>query len=380
MMPTRPSKAVVVIPCHNQQVTVELCIAKLLKQTVVPCKIIVIDDHSDVPPDVGSDLVDVVRASKKGRSSTRNLGVEEALNYYADVIIFLDGDAIPSDDRFVENHLAHHVDSVFVGGTLVFGLREHIQRPIDWQDYSESGNYVPLGIRKLPSDLLTGNMDALATGAQLDYTDLRVLSGAYKAYNEATEFSEKCDLISSGMVTWSCNFSVSFTAARYIREKMVSSYGISGWFDDSLFNDGWGYEDVALGIDALFAGVEVSLRDDIGIKHFMHERSDELSSHIVGRHRIMERYRKHLATHQCDDTDMQAVLLASGYAISITAHHLNVNGRVLTLPAHVIARHGKNTLQSLGGALYVNGYIADIMRGTFRKSVLGWLLYTLSRI
>lgn len=368
-----PRKAVVVIPCHNQQTTVELCISRLEQQTVKPCKIIVVDDHSDRRPTVESSLTEVISAEKKGRSSTRNLGISEAMRYNADIIIFLDGDAIPADLHFIENHLAHHAKGT---PSLVFGLRQHIPRPRDWHDYSGSGMYLPIDINRLPSDLLTANMDALASGRPLDYTDLRVVSGAYGAYNGAKEFSEKCDLILSGMVTWSCNFSLNFRAAHYIRETMMESYGIPGWFDDNMFNDGWGYEDVALGVDALFAGVGISICGDIGIKHFMHERSDDLSSHILGRHRIMERYRKHLAESKKGTADdVQSFLLASGYSVALSTHSLNINGRLLVLPEMVTKNRTRNTLQTLRGTLYVNGYAVDVLRGEFRRSFVGSLMF-----
>ena len=126
--------------------------------------------------------------------------------------------------------------------------------------------------------------------------DLRVVSGTVDAYTGSSSFDEKCDLILSGMVTWSCNFSLDREAATKLNAFMVSSYGLDGWFDDTAFASGWGYEDVAMGLDSLFAGIDVQLSDGPRVLHQMHDRTDDLHSHILGRHRIMERYRKLLSS------------------------------------------------------------------------------------
>lgn len=62
-------------------------------------------------------------------------------------------------------------------------------------------------------------------------------------------------------------------------------------FDSSAFSGNWGYEDVAMGIDALFAGLKIDISDEIKIVHNSHERTDGLFDHVAGRHIIMERTR-----------------------------------------------------------------------------------------
>ena len=159
---------------------------------------------------------------------------------------------------------------------MVFGTREHTS---------------PKGLKKPASDLLTANMDNLWLKKPLDNSDLRVVSNAVESWQNAKSFNEKLDLMITGMIGWSCNFG--FTRKGLIKhiKFMEKHYGKKEIFDSTAFNGNWGYEDVAMGIDALYAGLNIWIADDMKILHQAHERSDGLFDHVKGRHLIMDRVR-----------------------------------------------------------------------------------------
>jgi glycosyltransferase involved in cell wall biosynthesis len=370
---------VVVIPLHNQKDTVELCASMLLQGSRVPNTILVVDDHSDPDQKITlshPSLVVESASGGKGRSSTRNQGIRSALAMGADIILFMDGDTIPEDSQFVMGH----VKALDTGhpGKMHFSTRRHIPRPLEFTNYLPgSTQYVRSPCSRPPSDYLTANMDALYRRTAMTDQDLRVVSGTVDAYNATSSFDEKCDLMLSGMVAWSCNFSMDAEAAAKISGLMKSVYQLDGWFDDAAFSSGWGYEDVALGIDALFAGVDVRLGDGPRVLHFMHDRSDELHSHIQGRHRIMERYRRLLTLHRpsLKGTSQwaQTLYMANGIAAYIDRSKLYLGGRMFVVPEDSFVKP-KHTILSLGEKMYVDGWLLDRATGTYSASILGRLL------
>lgn len=291
-------KVVVVIPCHNQDEIVKINIKTLLeRQTVIPDNILVVNDHSDSFNVTETDVVKTITTTVKGRSSTRNLGIATALNMGADLIIFMDGDTIPEHDQYIENYIALFPREID-WGKFVFGTRKHIARPIPgtFIDFYNGLDPKLDTLKKYPSDLLTGNMDFIISDApvtldMLDPRDLRIIAGVTDQFNTLNH-EEKIDVILSGMVTWSCNFAVNKSALNQLRSHNLLVHGREFWFDDNDFNSGWGYEDVALGLDALFSGVDILMTKSSDILHFIHDRSDELFTHVGGRHKIMDRYRK----------------------------------------------------------------------------------------
>jgi glycosyltransferase involved in cell wall biosynthesis len=347
----------------------------LLLQSLRPAHIIVVDDHSATPPKLPDDpCIHLVHPDKKGRASARNLGISTALGFTdVDAIVFMDGDTTPESIRFLEHHAEQHGKR---DATLHFGMRRHVPRPKDIANYNSFGEYEATEVALYPSDLLTGNMDNLALGKPMDYQDLRILSGALAAWKAANTFGEYCDLLLSGMVSWSCNFSMSRSAATSLHQFLQDTYKVDGWFDDTMFNDGWGYEDVAMGLDALFAGIEITLGESATVQHLMHDRSDQLSSHVLGRHRIMERYRKLFQSRNRGSAweQLDAVLMAGGLSVGLTRKEVTVNGRSFPIPASVKLTRPRNTLFSLRGKIYVNGHFFNIQDGTFHKSTLGNLL------
>ena len=188
------------------------------------------------------------------------------------------GDTIRHNKHFIKSHLKYDNDS------LVFGLRQHVFG----MGYMKGKLYIEITSfpRKYPSDLLTSNMDNRVSHKSMDGTDLRKVSGMVKRFNKPKDFNQMVDYILTGWVCWSCNFSIG-------RDALDKIYQLNNsWFDEKDFNDGWGYEDLAFGLDAAFAGVDIKLSDKPVVDHLVHDRSDELYTHIDAKHKIMNRYRK----------------------------------------------------------------------------------------
>ena len=269
-------KIAVAITNHNQHYQVRDTVAALYRQTVKPSTVYVLSDgkpYWNLPTDP-YEVIPFNNSGKfMGRCGNRNSIIKPFLASDNDVLIFMDGDCSPLRIDFLETYARHMAKY-----DLVFGTREH-------SDIT--------GLAKPPSDILTANMDNLYANRPIDYTDLRVVAGAVKAWEDANTFSERIDLMLTGMIGWSCNFAFTKKGLAALRKFQKETYGLAeGIFDSNTFKNGWGYEDVAMGIDALYAGLEIGIVDDVKVLHQVHDRTDGLFDHVKGRHLIMERYRE----------------------------------------------------------------------------------------
>jgi glycosyltransferase involved in cell wall biosynthesis len=279
-------RTIVVIPCHNQQELVNLCISRLKRQSVKPDLILVVNDHSFLSlrkKTKETDLVRVIDSPRKGRVYTRNYGIEYAISNGYDAIVFLDGDCIPQDNNFIRNYLK----ALKSPQMALFGMRKHIPRPKYLGDFRDDLDYEETQIKKYPSDLLTANLDKKR---KFDNKDLRVVSGAFNAFNKAKTKIEKLNLLATGMVSWSCNFCLTREAVLQLKSFRKEHYNQNNCFDIELFGDVWGGEDNVFGMDLLASGCEIRLVNKSHIYHFMHNRSDELFSHIQINNIMMNRY------------------------------------------------------------------------------------------
>lgn len=264
----------VAIPNHNQHEMVTETIKMLYAQPTKPAAVYVM---SDAKPfwnihNIGNVLPINNKDKFLGRCGNRNSVIKEFLWSPYDALVFLDGDCYPDTPDFLGTY-ARLLDN----HDLVFGTRRH-------DDIS--------GLINPPSDLLTANMDNMWAGKPIDYTDLRMVSGAVSAWKESKTFNEKLDLMLTGMIGWSCNFGFSKKGLMMLRSFQEKTYGLGeGIFDSEAFGNGWGYEDVAMGIDALYAGLDIDITDTVRVGHRSHNRSDGLFDHVKGRHAIMERHR-----------------------------------------------------------------------------------------
>jgi hypothetical protein len=282
---------------HNQNDLVKQTIDILEYQYQKPEYIFVCSD--DKPFKSKDPKVICINNEKlKGRCENRNSVIQEFLDTDSDALVFIDGDSYPKEKDFLIKY-----EDLFEKYDLVFGTREHTS---------------PKGLKKPASDLLTANMDNLWLKKPLDNSDLRVVSNAVESWQNAKSFNEKLDLMITGMIGWSCNFG--FTRKGLIKhiKFMEKHYGKKEIFDSTAFNGNWGYEDVAMGIDALYAGLNIWISDDMKIVHQAHERSDGLFDHVKGRHLIMERVRNLAkATTIKDKTYKSMIILFGIYIIGV---------------------------------------------------------------
>jgi len=287
-------KTIVIIPCHNQQELVNLCINLLKQQSVKPDQVLVVNDHSFLSlrkKTKETELVRVIDSPHKGRVFTRNHGIEYALRNEYDTIIFLDGDCIPQDHNFIRNYLKRIKNPA----TAVFGMRRHIPRPRFLEDFNDGMDYEEIQIKKYPSDLLTANLDKKR---RFNNEDLRIVSGAFEAFNKAKTQNAKLSLLTTGMIAWSCNFCVTREALQQLNVFRKEYFKADDYFDTVAFGDVWGGEDNVFGMDLLAAGVDIKLTNKSNIYHFMHNRSDELFSHIKINEIMLNRYYEIRKIHQ----------------------------------------------------------------------------------
>ena len=286
----------VAITNHNQHAMVKETIELLLSSATKPAHIYVLSDGKPFWDFTGDPRVVPLNNTGKftGRCGNRNSVIAPFLESGDDAIVFMDGDCFPDTPDFLENYailLDNH--------DLVFGTRRHT--PV-------TGLHMP------PSDLLTANMDNLYHCEPLNYADLRLVSGAVGAWRNSRTFSERLDLMLTGMIGWSCNFGFSRNGLERLREFQKSTYGLDeGIFDSNAFQEGWGYEDVAMGIDALYAGLDITITDGVRVGHHSHDRSDGLFDHVKGRHAIMERYRGLEKASESWEWVKRAAIVASAF-------------------------------------------------------------------
>jgi len=337
--------------------------------TTKPDHVVVIDDHSDVQTLRSSEdgWLRVVRGDERGRSSTRNRGIQEALAIGADIVVFMDGDSIAEDDLYFDR-LSTYFDDPSVP-TLLFGTRVHVERPYDFDKWLNGENVFYERYKNKPSDLLTANMDNLRDGLPLDHRDLREVAGVVNGFEALSDFNDKIDYMLTGMVSWSCNFAVTRSALDLVQLFMKKVYGLEGMhFDEVAFREQWGYEDIAFGVDALYAGVDVHIQDQSRVIHFMHGRGDDLFAHVHGKHLIMERYR-HILQH-LEDKPVADVS-------SISLGDIDVNPRTIIIKGRSFERKGplSGTVSvSSNGCIRVGDFVYDYLQGSFKKSIRSRIL------
>ena len=281
---------------HNQHNMVADTVEMLLAAKTKPSHIYILSDGKPYWDFSGNPRIIPINNAKKfiGRCGNRNSVITPFLESGDDAIIFMDGDCFPDTDDFLDKY-----EKLLKSNDLVFGTRRHT---------SVEGLIMP------PSDLLTANMDNMWNGVPMDYTDLRIVSGAVSGWNEAKTFNERLDLMLTGMIGWSCNFGFSRKGLMKIRKFQKKTYGLNeGIFDSEAFGHGWGYEDVAMGIDALYAGLDIDITDAVRVAHRSHDRSDGLFDHVKGRHAIMERHRMLERYHRTRDGILRLAMAASAF-------------------------------------------------------------------
>ena len=205
----------VAIPNHDQHQMVIETIKMLYAQPTKPAAVYVMSDSKPFWDIHGLGNVIPINNKDKflGRCGNRNSVIDKFLESDYEALVFLDGDCYPDSPDFLGTY-AKLLDNY----DLVFGTRRH-------DDVST--------LDTPPSDLLTANMDNMWTGQPIDYTDLRKVSGAVDAWKESKTFSERLDLMLTGMIGWSCNFGFSRKGLKRLRTFQKQTYGL----DEGIFVD-----------------------------------------------------------------------------------------------------------------------------------------------
>lgn len=280
---------------HNQNENIKETLDILSKQTMKPDLIFICSDAK--PFNIEQENVVCINNDVlKGRCQNRNSVISYFYKNELDALIFIDGDTYPKEKDFIEKYIEY-----FKKYDLIFGTREHT-------DISK--------LKVPPSDLLTANMDELWQKKPLNYQDLRVVSKAVESWQTSKTFTEKLDLMLTGMIGWSCNFGFTKKGMTKLLDFMENNYGRREIFDSKAFNGSWGYEDVAMSIDALYAGLNIWITDDIKIMHKVHERTDGLFDHVKGRHLIMERNRMLERLNKQKNTLYSLLMILFGFYIA----------------------------------------------------------------
>jgi len=273
-------KTVVIIPCHNQADSVNVAQRFLDRQSVRPDRVLIVDDHSDNNPcDFDAyDFTLVQNSTERGRCNTRNHAITWARENAYDLLIFMDGDTVPQHLDYIKAYKDAILKSPY-GVPLphrrqaIFGTRQHIFRPVNMKDFSYDFTYECIPITNLPSDLLTVNMGNC--GEIKDPTDLRIVSGAISKFNDKnTDTITKLAILTTGLVTWSCNFAITREALDSLVNFRLLHFGNADYFDSKTFKDMWGGEDNIFGMDLIGADVDIKTSDIASVYHFMHERAE----------------------------------------------------------------------------------------------------------
>ena len=124
MMESTVQAVTVVIPCYNDGAFIMDALNSILRQTVLPERIIIIDDGSgaetiSVLKSIKNNIVEVVYQSNQGVCTARNNGIEKATSSY---ILTLDADDI-FEPTFIEK-AKHILDSDMKVGVVCCHYKE----------------------------------------------------------------------------------------------------------------------------------------------------------------------------------------------------------------------------------------------------------------
>ncbi len=129
----------VVIPAHNEEEHIVLCLASVLRQTMKPKRIILIDDGSTdrtfdyakaFCEENGVELVAVKRAAAIGKTPTIK---RQAREFDSDVEFILDGDTILESDNYIARTVQELYQAVGIASACgtILPMRRKDRRPIE---------------------------------------------------------------------------------------------------------------------------------------------------------------------------------------------------------------------------------------------------------
>lgn len=284
-------KISICITNHNQNDIVSQTI-KLLNQQYQKPELIFVCSDDRIFQTKDENVVCINNKKNKGRCNNKNAVIKEFLDSESDALIFIDGDTYPKNNDFIIKY-----EDYFEHFDLVFGTKEHTS---------------PNGLKKPPSDLLAANMDNLWNHKPLNYDDFRVVKDAVSTWHNTFKFNEKLDLMLTGLISWGGNFGITRKGLLTYLDFVEKHYGKRELFDSKANKGGWSYEDTAMGIDALFAGLNIWISDDMKVVHKSHERTDDLFDHVASKHLIQERVRNLTTSTKVKDKVYTSLMILFG--------------------------------------------------------------------
>jgi rhamnosyltransferase len=147
-------KVSVVIPTFNAEKSVESLVRMLKQQTLPPQEIIVIDSCSadqtvEIAAKVGCKTV-VIEKKAFDHGATRNLGARLSAG---EVLVFMTQDALPVDDKFLENLVGPLADPSDPLIAASFGRQLARNHAVPPEKFARLFNYPDIGMVKSKEDL-----------------------------------------------------------------------------------------------------------------------------------------------------------------------------------------------------------------------------------
>jgi glycosyltransferase involved in cell wall biosynthesis len=232
----------IVIPTHNQRERLRLVLCGLEQQSLDPrhFEILVIDDGSDDGtsemlvevdlPHFGFRRLEV----NQGRSRARNVGIDAARG---DLVVFLDGDALPAPDlleRYMEAFLQRGERVVLCGFQYSLPDLEYFQDP-------QSGTWGDLVLPSVMKDFIEQNREEMVlteNRVRGDFPSIRerAKEGGYPFAESAERQNQVGDMLTlcpEGGVRWLGFIPHNGAIGRLLLQE-------AGGFDERIpFNEGW---------------------------------------------------------------------------------------------------------------------------------------------
>ena len=232
----------VVIPAHNQRERLRLVLCGLEQQSLDPrhFEILVVDDGSD---DGTLEMLKEVDLSNlgfrclggnQGRSRARNVGIQIARG---DLVVFLDGDALPAPDfleRYMEAFLQRGEQVVLCGFQYSLPDLEYFQNP-------QSGDWGNLELPSVMKDYLVAHREDMVLTEKMvrgDFSSLRerAKEGGYPFPESAERQRQVWDMLAAcpcAAVRWLGFIPHNGAVGRHLLQE-------AGGFDEDIpFNEGW---------------------------------------------------------------------------------------------------------------------------------------------
>jgi GT2 family glycosyltransferase len=187
-----------IIPTFNRRQVLVRTIEMLLNQTLPATDIVVVDQSTEIPPDVESQLrrwheegrIRWVRQGEPNASRARNRGVLESTG---DVVIFLDDDIVIGRDFLAHYASSFNDDSVCAvagqilegdGSTLSHLDPRHRDSDVGWLFYKRNYDKTLVGCFAISANMGVRREDFLAVGGM----DCRYMRGAFR---EESDFAQR---------------------------------------------------------------------------------------------------------------------------------------------------------------------------------------------